>query len=33
MGWIFSTNGGEEKRVYVVVAKARGKKATRKTKT
>jgi hypothetical protein len=28
-----STNGGEEERVYVVGGKARGKEATRKTKT
>jgi hypothetical protein len=28
-----STKGGEEKRIYVVGGKARGKEATRKTKT
>jgi hypothetical protein len=33
MGGACSTNGGEEERVEVVGGKARGKEATRKTKT
>jgi hypothetical protein len=33
MGGACSTNGGEAERVYVVGGKARGKEATRKTKT
>jgi hypothetical protein len=33
MGGACGTNGREEERVYVVGGKARGKEATRKTKT
>jgi hypothetical protein len=33
MGGACSTNGGEENRVWGVGVKARGKEATRKTKT
>jgi hypothetical protein len=33
MGEAYSTNGGEEERVWVVGGKARGKEATRKAKT
>jgi hypothetical protein len=33
MGGASSTNGVEEERVWVVGGKARGKEATRKTKT
>jgi hypothetical protein len=33
MGGACSMNGGEQERVYVVGGKARGKEATRKTKT
>jgi hypothetical protein len=33
MGDACSMNGGEEKRIKVVGGKARGKEATRKTKT
>jgi hypothetical protein len=33
MGGACSPNGGEEERVWVVGGKARGKEATRKTKT
>jgi hypothetical protein len=33
MGGACNTNGGEEQRVEVVGRKARGKEATRKTKT
>jgi hypothetical protein len=33
MGGPYSTNGGEEERVEIIGGKARGKEATRKTKT
>jgi hypothetical protein len=33
MGGAYRTNVGEEEHVYVVGGKARGKEATRKTKT
>jgi hypothetical protein len=33
MGGAYSTNGGEEERVLVIVGKASGKETARKTKT
>jgi hypothetical protein len=33
MGGAYSTNGGNEKRIYVIGGKARGKETARKTKT
>jgi hypothetical protein len=33
MGGPYSTNGGEEERIYIIGGKARVKETTRKTKT
>jgi hypothetical protein len=33
VGWTYGTDGREEKRVYVIDRKARGKDTTRKTET